>query len=905
MRAVACWALLVFCLSSVYAETFDPNRFEKTILCPNLVQPMELEIAPDGKIFLIELGGIVKLLDPASGVAEIVAKLEVTTAQENGLIGIALDPKFAENQLVYLQYSPPDFSGQRISRFRFTEGKIDLSSELCLFTYEEQRRECCHHAGSMEFGPDGNLYIGTGDNTNPFNDSQGYAPIDERPGREPWDAQRSAGNTKSYNGKVLRIRPTESGYAIPDGNLFPKDGSIGHPEIFVMGCRNPWRISVDQRTGFLYWGDVGPDAGGDNERGPRGYDEVNQARTAGNHGWPYFIGNNRAYSMVNFATGEIGKPQDPDQPMNRSVNNTGSQELPPTRAPLFYYPAGESKEFPEVGTGGRTACAGPVYYFNEALKSDRKFPSEYDSTLFAFEWSRNWIVAAHLDAQSNLVRLERFLPSFSFIRPVDLEFDAQGSLYVIEYGETWGVNADAKLVRVDYVRGNRSPVAVAKVENNIGREPLTVKLDGQASNDKDGDSLSYRWRAVSTSGNDPAKSLPARTLGESAVIEATFDVPGVYTVELEVKDPAGATNVTSLPIVVGNARPTVQFLAPKQGDFFSEGELVEYQLLIRDVEDGTSDFDEADKGDLPAIEASAPSRTYVQPAVMIPSGGSDNSIDPPGLALMRKSDCFNCHAVNRPLVGPMFVEIANKYRDQPHQLDASINRVIQGSTGVWGKVAMLPHSQHSREQVQQMVEYVLSTKADAQDAGVRGLRNRVAVPKGAPGLKLEATYSDLGRGDVPALSGSASVTLRSRRVQAEAADQFRGTQVLGSDKAEGQKFMGAIEHDGFLKFTNVSLEQVSKILVRVASAGAGGEIEIHYQTADGPLLGKTSVEVNGDWTAFYEKSVELNLKELSTQTAQPDEKKFKSSRTADVFVVFKNAQNRGGLMNLDCLEFQK
>ena len=263
------------------------------------MQPMEMAIAADGRIFMIELAGLVKTIDPKSGKAEVVGKLEVTTAQENGLIGLALDPNFASNGWIYLQYSPPEFSGQRVSRFDFRNNAVDLSSEKILFTYEEQRRECCHHAGSMEFGPDGNLYIGTGDNTNPFNDSEGFAPLDEREGRAPWDAQRSAGNTKSYNGKILRIHPEANGtYSIPDGNLFPKDGSIGHPEIYVMGCRNPWRLNIDQRTGILYWGDVGPDAGSDGPRGPRGYDEVNQARKAGNYGWPYFIGKNRAYSLL-------------------------------------------------------------------------------------------------------------------------------------------------------------------------------------------------------------------------------------------------------------------------------------------------------------------------------------------------------------------------------------------------------------------------------------------------------------------------------------------------------------------------------------------------------------------------------------------------------------------------------
>ena len=243
---------------------------------------------------------------------------------------------------------------------------------------------------------------------------------------------------KSYNGKVLRIHPEPDGtYSIPMATCSPRwfDRSS---EIYVMGCRNPWRLNVDQRTGILYWGDVGPDAGSDGPRGPRGYDEVNQARTAGNLRLALLHRNNRAYSMVNFATKEIGPPQDPQHPVNNSVNNTGAKELPPARPAFVYYPAGASEEFPAVASGGRTACAGPVYYFDDKLKSDNKFPAEYNSTLFAFEWSRNAIYAVHMDAESNLKSVERFLPNMSFIRPIDLQFNADGSLYVIEYGETWG-----------------------------------------------------------------------------------------------------------------------------------------------------------------------------------------------------------------------------------------------------------------------------------------------------------------------------------------------------------------------------------------------------------------------------------------------------------------------------------
>ena len=128
--------------------------------------------------------------------------------QENGLLGFALDPQFAQNHWIYLLYSPTNFVGQRLSRFQMDGDRLDLASEKEVFRFDEQRRECCHHAGSVRFAPDGCLLISTGDNTNPFGDSESYGPMDERPNMEPWDAQRTAGNTASKNGKILRVRLT-------------------------------------------------------------------------------------------------------------------------------------------------------------------------------------------------------------------------------------------------------------------------------------------------------------------------------------------------------------------------------------------------------------------------------------------------------------------------------------------------------------------------------------------------------------------------------------------------------------------------------------------------------------------------------------------------------------------------
>jgi cytochrome c len=140
------------------------------------------------------------------------------------------------NSWLYLFYSPAgSVSKQNISRFTLINDSIDISSEKVILEIPTQRQECCHSAGSLAFDTEGNLFISIGDNTNPF-ESSGYSPIDERPGRSPWDAQKSPSNTNDLRGKILRITPQDDGtYTIPAGNLFPSCGSQGRPEIYIMG----------------------------------------------------------------------------------------------------------------------------------------------------------------------------------------------------------------------------------------------------------------------------------------------------------------------------------------------------------------------------------------------------------------------------------------------------------------------------------------------------------------------------------------------------------------------------------------------------------------------------------------------------------------------------------------------
>ncbi len=382
---------------------------------PTLNSPMSLEVAPDGRVFFVERGGAVKIYNPATGSTTVAGQLNTYSGAEHGMLGIALDPNFETNHWIYLFWSPAGaVSDQRLSRFTLVGNQLDMASQKILLTFHTERSSTNHEAGSLAFGPGGELYISTGDNTNPF-ESSGFNPIDERPGRAIFDAQRSAGNANDLRGKILRILPQPDGtYTIPAGNLFPADGSAGRPEIFVMGNRNPFRISIDSETGWLYWGEVGPDAGSDSgSRGPRGYDEINQARQAGNFGWPYVIADNKAYRDFNFDTGTSGPAFNPAALINNSPNNTGPVNLPPAQGALIWYPYATSSQFPELGTGGRTAMAGPVYHFDPELDSRIKLPEYFDDTLFMYEWSRHQFFEVKLDQGGGLLKINRIFSSLA------------------------------------------------------------------------------------------------------------------------------------------------------------------------------------------------------------------------------------------------------------------------------------------------------------------------------------------------------------------------------------------------------------------------------------------------------------------------------------------------------------
>jgi cytochrome c len=489
----------------------EENRFAKTqLITGTFFEPTELTVLPNLDVLITQRRGEIMLYKndtktiKQAGFLNAYWKTHTKGVNaEEGVLGIQADPDFKNNHYVYIYYSPADTSVNRLSRFTFVNDTIDNKTEKVVLQLYSQREICCHTGGSIAFGQDNMLFLSTGDNSTPFDEpgkepynTHAFAPLDDRPGYDHYDSRRTAGNTNDLRGKILRIKMKPDGtYDIPEGNLFKPGQANTRPEIYVMGDRNPYRISVDKKNGNLYWGEVGPDANKDSleTRGPRGYDELNQARSAGFFGWPLFIGPNIPYHAFDYATGVSGPLFDPAKPINDSKNNTGLRELPPAQPAFIWYPYGPSTDFPQVGSGGRTTMAGPVYYTDMYPKATR-FPDYYNKKMIFYDWIRGWIKAITLQPNGDFDKMEPFLPSIKFNSPIDMETGPDGRIYVLEYGSGWFTkNKDAGLARIDYNRGNRAPeITKISASKTFGKLPLPVIFTVVAK-DPEGDKMSYTW----------------------------------------------------------------------------------------------------------------------------------------------------------------------------------------------------------------------------------------------------------------------------------------------------------------------------------------------------------------------------------------------------------------------------
>jgi glucose/arabinose dehydrogenase len=453
------------------------------------------DFTEDGGLISIGKAGQVDFTPPGSPPYELTRLPNIRTASDNGLTGLSLSNDYAVSGRVFLLYPELDGDGtgnghailsewlasppQLPRNFTLNRVIIDGSRTAPVWTQNSKS----HPVGTVLQASDGSIYVGNGDEAS-------YSFVDP-------NALRAL-NLDDPHGKILRILPDGRGH--PDNPFYdPAAPSSWRSRVFAYGFRNPYRFTLDPRSGALYVGDVGW----------KTYEEINVVRPGKSYGWPCYEGSGR-------------QPGYAELTQCKSLYAQPSQPAPP----LWSY----------IHGGQGASVIGGIFYQGTA------YPLAYRGAFFFGDYTRQQVWTMQTDSAGNMVRPPEAAGFGTEVGgPVAFRAGPNGD---IAYADI----SSGMVRRLVYAPGNRPPTAV--MSSTVEPDTRTVSFSSADSYDLDGDALRFSWEFGD--GLTSSAASPVHTYASG----------GTFTVRLTVTDSVGASDSVTATVVPDNHSPTLVLDAP-------------------------------------------------------------------------------------------------------------------------------------------------------------------------------------------------------------------------------------------------------------------------------------------------------------------------------------------------------